>query len=105
MRSSSTAFTSLNAGGLQTALFYNLDVKRDATASVTLGALQDNGVVTNAPRANAEMTESRAAALASMRESVVRLAVTTAERVVSHPIDVAGQRSVIERYLESAEVN
>ena len=42
------AFTSLNAGGLQTALFYNLDVKRDATASVTLGALQDNGIVTNA---------------------------------------------------------
>ena len=31
---------------LQTALFYNLDVKRDATASVTLGALQDNGIVT-----------------------------------------------------------
>lgn len=46
-----TAFTSLNAGGLQTALFYNLDVKRDATASVTLGALQDNGIVTNAPPA------------------------------------------------------
>ena len=46
-----TAFTSLNGGGLQTALFYNLDVKRDATASVTLGALQDNGVVTNAPPA------------------------------------------------------
>ena len=44
-----TAFTSLNGGGLQTALFYNLDVKRDATASVTLGALQDNGIVTNAP--------------------------------------------------------
>ena len=46
-----TAFTSLNAGGMQTALFYNLDVKRDATASVTLGALQDNGIVTNAPPA------------------------------------------------------
>jgi photosystem II stability/assembly factor-like uncharacterized protein len=42
-----TAFTSLNGGGLQTALFYNLDVKRDSTASVTLGALQDNGIVTN----------------------------------------------------------
>lgn len=41
-------FTSLNAGGLQTALFYNLDVKPDATASVTVGALQDNGVVTTA---------------------------------------------------------
>ena len=43
-----TTFTSLNAGGLQTALFYNLDVKPDATASVTLGALQDNGIVTTA---------------------------------------------------------
>jgi protein involved in polysaccharide export with SLBB domain len=46
-----TAFTSLNAGGMQTALVYNLDVKRDPTASVTLGALQDNGIVTNAPPA------------------------------------------------------
>ena len=41
-----TAFTSLNGGGLQTALFYSLDA--DATAGVTLGALQDNGIVTNA---------------------------------------------------------
>jgi hypothetical protein len=41
-------FTSLNGNGLQTALFYNLDVKRDAAASVTLGALQDNGIVTTA---------------------------------------------------------
>jgi photosystem II stability/assembly factor-like uncharacterized protein len=43
-----TALTSLNGGGFQTALFYNIDVKRDATASVTLGALQDNGIVTTA---------------------------------------------------------
>jgi photosystem II stability/assembly factor-like uncharacterized protein len=42
------AFSSLNGGGLQTCLFYNIDVKPDATASVTLGALQDNGVVTTA---------------------------------------------------------
>ena len=41
-----TNFTSLNDGGLQTGLFYNLDVKPDSTASVTLGALQDNGVAT-----------------------------------------------------------
>ncbi len=41
-------FSSLNGGGLQTCLFYNLDVKPDPTASVTLGALQDNGVVTTA---------------------------------------------------------
>jgi hypothetical protein len=45
---SGTSFTSCNGGGLQTALFYNLDVKPDATASVTLGALQDNGIVTTA---------------------------------------------------------
>lgn len=45
------AFSSLNGGGLQTALFYNIDVKPDLTASVTLGALQDNGVVTTAPPA------------------------------------------------------
>ena len=37
---------SLNAGGLQTALFYNIDVRPDATASVTVGAAQDNGVQT-----------------------------------------------------------
>ena len=36
----------LNAGGLQTTLFYNMAVKPDATASVTLGAAQDNGVQT-----------------------------------------------------------
>jgi photosystem II stability/assembly factor-like uncharacterized protein len=41
-------FSSLNGGGLQTGLFYNLDVKPDAAASVTLGALQDNGVATTA---------------------------------------------------------
>lgn len=35
----------INAGGLQTALFYNMDVKKDATASVTEGSLQDNGTV------------------------------------------------------------
>jgi photosystem II stability/assembly factor-like uncharacterized protein len=39
-------WTALNAGGLQTGLFYNIAVKPDATASVTLGALQDNGLQT-----------------------------------------------------------
>ena len=39
-----TTWTSLNAGGLQTALFYNITVRPDATASVTVGALQDNQV-------------------------------------------------------------
>ncbi|MFZ2062854.1 MAG: choice-of-anchor D domain-containing protein [Candidatus Binatus sp.] len=33
----------INAGGLQTGLLYHMDIKRDATASVTLGAFQDNG--------------------------------------------------------------
>ena len=37
----------LVAGGLQTGVFYNVDVKPDATASVTVGALQDNGLQTN----------------------------------------------------------
>ena len=37
-------WTQLNAGGLQTALFYNLDVKPDATASASIGALQDNRI-------------------------------------------------------------
>ena len=41
-----TTWTSINAGGLQTGLFYNLAVKPDATASVTIGALQDNGLQT-----------------------------------------------------------
>ena len=49
---SGSAFSSLNGtgtpNGIQTALFYNLDVKKDASASVTLGALQDNGIVTTA---------------------------------------------------------
>jgi hypothetical protein len=40
------AFSSLNAGGFQAGLFYNIDLKPDATASVTVGALQDNGIVT-----------------------------------------------------------
>lgn len=36
-----------NAGGLQTALFYNLDLRPDATASASAGALQDNGLKIN----------------------------------------------------------
>jgi Abnormal spindle-like microcephaly-assoc'd, ASPM-SPD-2-Hydin len=36
----------LSGGGLQTGLFYNIDVKPDATGSVTVGALQDNEVET-----------------------------------------------------------
>jgi photosystem II stability/assembly factor-like uncharacterized protein len=40
------SWTALNSGGLQTGLFYNIDVKPDATGSVTVGALQDNEVET-----------------------------------------------------------
>jgi photosystem II stability/assembly factor-like uncharacterized protein len=36
----------LNAGGLQTGLFYNIDFKPDVTGSVTVGAPQDNGLQT-----------------------------------------------------------
>lgn len=39
-------YSALNAGGLQTGLFYNIDSKPDATASVVIGALQDNEVET-----------------------------------------------------------
>ncbi|MGC2444723.1 choice-of-anchor D domain-containing protein [Candidatus Binatus sp.] len=33
----------INAGGLQTGLLYHMDIKRNASADVTLGAFQDNG--------------------------------------------------------------
>ena len=38
----------LSAGGLQTSLFYNIDMRPDATGSVNVGALQDNEVETTA---------------------------------------------------------
>jgi photosystem II stability/assembly factor-like uncharacterized protein len=41
-------FNSLNGGGLQTGLFYNMAIKPDNTASVTAGALQDNAIETTA---------------------------------------------------------
>ena len=42
------AWTSLNSGGLQTGLFFNIDVKPDATGSVVVGSAQDNGLQTTA---------------------------------------------------------
>jgi photosystem II stability/assembly factor-like uncharacterized protein len=39
-------WTPLSAGGLQTGLFYNLDMRPDATGSNSVGALQDNGTQT-----------------------------------------------------------
>ncbi|MEM9150324.1 MAG: choice-of-anchor D domain-containing protein [Cyanobacteria bacterium P01_F01_bin.3] len=41
-----TTWNPLNAGGLQTGLFYNMAIRPDATASVTLGTMQDNGTQT-----------------------------------------------------------
>jgi hypothetical protein len=41
-----STWPSLNNGGLQTGLFYNVDVRPDATASVLIGALQDNDIET-----------------------------------------------------------
>jgi hypothetical protein len=41
-----TTWNSVNGGGLQTSLFYNIDLRPDATASVTVGALQDNELET-----------------------------------------------------------
>ena len=41
-------WTSLNSGGLQLGLFYNIAIKPDVTASVTVGALQDNRLETTA---------------------------------------------------------
>ena len=39
-------WTHLSSGGLQTSLFYNLDIRPDATGSVSIGALQDNEIET-----------------------------------------------------------
>lgn len=46
-----TAWSPKNSGGLQTGLFYNLAIRPDATASVTVGALQDNAIQTTTPPA------------------------------------------------------
>jgi hypothetical protein len=47
-----STWTSKNGGGLQTGLFYNIAIKPDATASVTVGALQDNELQTTAGAAS-----------------------------------------------------
>lgn len=41
-------WTALNAGGMQTTLFYNLDVRPDASASVSVAAAQDNEIQSTA---------------------------------------------------------
>jgi Abnormal spindle-like microcephaly-assoc'd, ASPM-SPD-2-Hydin len=46
-------WTQLNSNGIQTSLFYNLDLSPDATASVAVGALQDNELETTATAATA----------------------------------------------------
>jgi len=42
------SWVALNSGGLQTGLFYNINIRPDATGSISLGALQDNGSYTTA---------------------------------------------------------
>ena len=39
-------WTPINSGGLQTGLFFNIDIKPDATGSVVIGSAQDNGLQT-----------------------------------------------------------
>jgi protein involved in polysaccharide export with SLBB domain len=48
-----STWPSLNNGGLQTGLFYNIDVKPDVAASVIVGAVQDNEVETTSGAASA----------------------------------------------------
>lgn len=43
-----STWNTLNGGGLQTGLFFNIDVKPDATASQVVGSAQDNGLQTTA---------------------------------------------------------
>ncbi|HEY6428424.1 MAG TPA: hypothetical protein VIX84_14465, partial [Acidimicrobiales bacterium] len=43
-----SSWNPINKGGLQTGLFYNIDIKPDAGATVTVGALQDNRLQTTA---------------------------------------------------------
>jgi hypothetical protein len=43
-----TTWNSLNSGGLQTGLFFNIDIKPDATGSVVVGSAQDNGIQSTA---------------------------------------------------------
>lgn len=47
-RNNGASWTGLDGGGMQTGLFYNVDVKPDATASVLVGAMQDNAIETTA---------------------------------------------------------
>jgi hypothetical protein len=49
-----SSWTTLNSGGLQTGLFFNIDVKPEATASVLVGSAQDNGLQTTAGVASPE---------------------------------------------------
>jgi photosystem II stability/assembly factor-like uncharacterized protein len=43
-----SSWSSLNAGNFQAGLFFNIDVKPDAAASVVVGSAQDNGLQTTA---------------------------------------------------------
>ena len=41
-----STWSHLSSGGLQTSLFYNIDIRNDANGTVTVGALQDNEIET-----------------------------------------------------------
>jgi hypothetical protein len=49
-----STWSSIGGGGLQTGLFFNIDIKPDATGSVVVGSAQDNGLMTTAGVASPE---------------------------------------------------
>jgi hypothetical protein len=49
-----STWNSIGGGGLQTGLFFNVDIKPDATGSVVVGSAQDNGLMTTAGVASPE---------------------------------------------------
>ena len=49
-----STWNSIGGGGLQTGLFFNVDIKPDATGSVVVASAQDNGLMTTAGVASPE---------------------------------------------------
>jgi F-type H+-transporting ATPase subunit b len=56
-------------------------------------------------QANAEVAQARAEALDSMRSTVATIAVQAAEVVVQKRLDAAGQRAIVDEYLNRASQN
>jgi F-type H+-transporting ATPase subunit b len=69
-----------------------------------LGALNAE-LATLRSEASDEIAASRASALASMRGSVIELAVGAAERIVSRPIDRDSQAATVDEYVSKAGMN